>query len=235
MEPAVIIILAILAFVGFCLAVRGIYKYFGKVYSETDINPLTVPNQLLGLFTIVIPILVLAGMGNIEESVSGQLIPTFVVFGIMFLIIILTNLKFKKIGRVIGISILHVLFGAFFVIQLSLWFARLITAIFVQSGWFGQSTSYRTLPFSFKCVDRNGTPRNLGNMEEKTYIAGDPNAMVGTDPFLKSRMASAAAVAHQRKDEAARINAQATEEDRILNNLDIKEQDAEDDCGRIRK
>ena len=72
-------------------------------------------------------------------------------------------------------------------------------------------------------------------MEEKTYIAGDPNAMVGTDPFLKSRMASAAAAAHQRKDEAARVNAQATEEERILNNLDIKEQDAEDDCGRIKK
>lgn len=234
MGPALIIILAICAFIAFCLAVRGIYKYFGRVYRETGINPLTIGNQLLGLLAIVFPLLILAGMGEIEDTIAGQLIPTFIAFGVMFGIIFITNLKFKRPLRSLWISVLHILFGVFFIIQFTLWLGRLITAIFVQSGWFGQDTSYRTLPFSFKCVDKNGRPQNLSDMEEKTYVAGNRSSMVGTDPFKNSRTASAIASANRNRDDAARANAQATDEERFMDDLDTKEQDADDDSGRIR-
>lgn len=223
MEPIIAILLFALPFLLYFMFKKIFIKYFTWVYNETDVNPISIPRQLLG-FAFYLPILI----GCFDEDLFFNPLVSIGIPAIVFIALLIVNLPMRKLGIVILSTVVQVLFGILFIARLFVWLC-LIIGSFVGSVMYGSGSRITYNPFYLTKLEKNGSIKENNYNPDAQGIDNYGNGIMNnldrfTDPIERSRDES---VRSQLEKELNEIQERKREDE--LYGLDTPELDKRED------
>lgn len=151
MDPIVALLVLIVPFILYFVFKKLFIKYFTWVYNKTNVNPITVPRQLIG-FAFFAPVL----LGCFNEDLFFEPIVSIGIPVVAFVMLVLVNLRMRSLPIIILSTVCQVLFGALFVARLFVWVALVIWS-WVSAIMWGNGERITYNPFYVTKLQKNGT------------------------------------------------------------------------------
>lgn len=186
MEPIIAILLFALPFLLYFMFKKIFIKYFTWVYNKTDVNPISVPRQLLG-FSFYLPIFI----GCFDEDLFFNPLVSIGIPALVFVVLLIINLPMKSIGAIILSTVVQVLFGVLFIARLFVWLCLVIGSL-VGSVMYGSGSRITYNPFYLTKLEKNGSTRENSYNPDAQGIDNSGNGIMNnlnrfTDPIERSR------------------------------------------------
>lgn len=186
MNPIIALLSLAVPFVLYFVFKKLFIKYFIWVYNKTDVNPITVPRQLLG-FAFFLPILI----GCFNEDLFFNPIVTIGIPAFATLCLLLTNLTMKHPGMILGSTLIQILFGILFVARLFVWICLVVWS-FVSAAMWGKGDPVHYNPFYLTKLEKDGTVKEKNYNPDAQPIENYGNGVMEdldryTDPIDRSR------------------------------------------------
>lgn len=150
MKAIFAICVAAIPFILYFLCNKSLLNYFSKVYKKTNLNPITVFQQIIGLMFYT-PIVI--GMINDDLFMNPFI---FAGIPVLFTIILLfSNAKFKNPIRIIGLTLAQIIFGFMFICRFFVWIFAMVWSI-LMSVLYGRGPTVTYNPFAKTMIGGNG-------------------------------------------------------------------------------
>lgn len=186
MEPIIAILLFALPFLLYFMFKKIFIKYFTWVYNKTDVNPISVPRQLLG-FAFYLPVFI----GCFDEDLFFNPLVSIGIPAIVFVALLIANTPMRKVGVAILSTVVQVLFGLLFIARLFVWIF-LVIGSFVNAVMYGSGSRITYNPFYLTKLEKNGSTRENSYNPDAQEINNTGNGIMNnldrfTDPIERSR------------------------------------------------
>ena len=127
-----------------------ILRHFQKIYNQTGKNPITLVQQILPTF-IYLPILIVCCEPTLLYNVTIMLGIPCVALALVFI----SNLHWIRPGRIIGMTVCHLLYGTMTVLRV-LWWVVICMFSILESVMYGNGFTVEYNPFIFLNVNGEG-------------------------------------------------------------------------------